>query len=123
MKVNRNQIVAGIEQFVRNDVMSKITDRALNIVIETALVLLKRRPEKLDPFLHNDFFHEDRGQYDLDEISEVLQDVLSRQGAFPVVIPAVPFISPTEKVLSFSADDVATLKRYIEGGNANDRKA
>ena len=118
MKVSRNQIVAGLELFIRNDVMSKITDRALNIVIETALVLLKRRPEKLDRLLQLDFFHEDHGQYDLDEIAQVLQDVLSRQGAFPVVIPAVPFVSPAEKVLSFSADDVATLKRYIEGGNA-----
>lgn len=116
MKVNRNQIVSGIEAFVRNDVMSKITDRALNIVIETALVLLKRRPEKLDPFLNNDIFHEKNGEYDLDDIAEVIQGVLSRQGAFPIVIPAIPFISPTEKTLSFSADDIAVLKKYIEGG-------
>ena len=119
MKVNRNQIVAGIEAFVRNDVMSKITDRALLIVIETALVLLKRRPEILDSYLSYGIFHEDRGEYDLDEIAEILQGVLQKHGAFPVTVPAIPFISPTEKTLSFCADDVAALKRYIEeGGHA-----
>ena len=71
MKVNRSQIIFGIEKYVHADVMSKITDRALNIVIETGLVLLKRRPEILDTYLSYGIFHEDKGQYDLDEISEI----------------------------------------------------
>ena len=113
MKVNRNQIVAGIDKFIRADVMSKIPDRSLLIALEMGLTWLKRYPERIDSYLK---FCETNGEYDIDEIIEIAQAALKKHGAFPVTIPAVPFISPAEKILSFSADDVATLKQYIEGG-------
>lgn len=113
MKVNRNAIVNGLDKFVRADVMSKIPDRSLLIVMEMALTWLKRHPEAIDPYIK---FCEKNGEYELDEIAEITQKALKTHGAFPITIPAIPFVSPAEKVLSFSADDIATLKQYIEGG-------
>ena len=115
MKVNRNQIITGLDQYIHADVMSKIPDRSLLIALEMGLTWLKRHPERIDSYLK---FCETNGEYDLDEIIEIAQGALKTHGAFPVTVPAIPFISPAEKILSFSADDIATLKQYIEGGKA-----
>ena len=113
--VTREQILSGVEKFIVNDVISKIQDRALCIVLDTALGFLKRRPEMLDKWIDNPLFKTADG-YDVDMMAEIVKSSLSKLGAFPVVIPAIPWVSPTEKVLSFSADDIDALVAYIKGG-------
>lgn len=112
--VTREQILNGIEQFAVNDVISKVQDKALCIILDTALGLLKRRPELLDKYINTPLFKTDKG-YDVDTMAEVVKSSLNKLGAFPVVFPAIPLISPTEKILSFSADDIDTLVNYIKG--------
>ena len=112
--VTREQILSGIEHFVVNDVISKVQDKALQIIIDTALAIMKRRPELLDKYINNSLFKTDKG-YDIDMMVEVTKSSINKLGAFPVVFPAIPFISPNEKILSFSADDIDTLANYIKG--------
>ena len=112
--VTREQIISGIEKFVVNDVISKVQDKALQIIIDTTLAVLKRRPELIDKYINNSLFKTDKG-YDIDMMVELIKSSLNKLGAFPVVFPAIPFISPTEKILSFSADDIDTLASYIKG--------
>lgn len=112
--VTREQIISGIEKFVVNDVISKVQDKALQIIIDTTLAVLKRKPELIDKYINNSLFKTDKG-YDIDTMVEITKSSLNKLGAFPVVFPAIPFISPTEKILSFSADDVDTLANYIKG--------
>ena len=66
--VTREQILSGIEKFVVNDVISKIQDRALCIVLDTALGFLKRRPELIGKWIDNPLFKTDGG-YDVDTIA------------------------------------------------------
>ena len=113
--VTREQILSGLEKFVVNDVISKIQDRALCIVLDTMLGLLERRPEMLDKLIDNPVFKVEGG-YDVDTIADVVKGSIKKLGAFPVVFPAVPLISPAEKILSFSADDIDALVAYIKGG-------
>ena len=113
--VTREQILSGMEKFVVNDVISKIQDRALCIVLDTALGFLKRRPELIGKWIDNPLFKTDGG-YDVDTIADVAKGRNKKLGAFPVVFPAVPLISPAEKILSFSADDIDALVAYIKGG-------
>ncbi len=112
--VTHEQLIDGVTKFVTNDVLSKIDDKALRIIIDTALALLKRKPEMIDKYVNNALFKTDKG-YDIDTMVQVIKESLNKNGAFPIVIPAVPFISPTEKILSFCADDVDALSRYIKG--------
>ena len=112
--VTREQIISGIDKFVVNDVLSKVQDKALQIIIDTTLAVLKRRPELIDKYINNNLFKTDKG-YDIDMMVEIAKTSLNKLGAFPVVFPSIPFISPTEKILSFSADDVDTLVNYIKG--------
>lgn len=51
----------------------------------------------------------------VDMLAETVKGSLKKLGAFPVVIPAIPFVSPNEKILSFSADDIDNLVAYIKG--------
>ena len=112
--MTREQILSGLEKYVVNDVISKIQDKALCIILDTALALLKRKPELLDKYLNTPLFKTDNG-YDVDMMAETVKGSLKKLGAFPVVIPAIPFVSPTEKILSFSADDIDNLVAYIKG--------
>ena len=80
--VTREQILSGVEKFVVNDVISKIQDRALCIILDTALGLLKRRPEMLDKLIDNPVFKVEGG-YDVDTITDVAKESIKKLGAFP----------------------------------------
>ena len=53
--------------------------------------------------------------YDLDLVESALTRAMEAQGGLLVTIPAIPLISPHEKTMNFTANDIRTLKRYITG--------
>ena len=58
--------------------------------------------------------------YDIDSAVEILEKTIDEYGDFPVVIPAIKFLSPNEKELTFTSRDIRKLKNYICGGTNND---
>jgi len=120
--VTKEQIIDGLAKYLDAEVMNKINDKSFKIVLTMALVSMKKNPKILDDLLHNEILsqvvNEQNGQYDLDNLFSVLQEVITKYGDFPLTIPPVKFISPNEKVLRFSMDDVSKLKSYINGGVA-----
>jgi len=55
------------------------------------------------------------GVFDIDLLEQVLVKTIEEHGDFPLTIPAIKFISPTEKELRFTADDVRRMRNYIVG--------
>ena len=54
------------------------------------------------------------GMYDIDLLEQIVTRTIDEYGDFPITVPAIKFISPTEKELRFTSDDVRKLKSYIE---------
>ena len=115
--VTKEQIIKGVIQYARNEVINKIADRPLKIILETGVSMLEINPSIADPVFRNSFVSglEKEGSYDIDTISEIIEKTMKMYGNFPVTIPAIKFISPVEKELFFDVGDIQKLKKYIGG--------
>ena len=119
MEVSKQQLVNGVVKFAKMDVLPKITDKTFKFVLATGTSMLERNPDIADAFLDNDMISailmEDDGLYEIDDLKESLMDAMKECGDFKIKIPGIKFISPEDKELSFSAQDVGRLSEYIGG--------
>jgi hypothetical protein len=113
MEVTRGQLVSGATRFAKNEVIAKIPDKSFKMVMSMLIDLLELKPEIADDFLKP--MANERGMYDIDLLERIATRTLDEYGDFPIVIPAIKFISPTEKELRFSSDDIRKLREYIGG--------
>ena len=115
--VTKQQMVNGLIRFIDDEVIAKVDDRPVRIMLAVAVSALKANPSMIDAVLNNDIISmalaPKDGMYDITPMMQILKETLIKYGEFPVVIPPIKFISPTEKILKFSADDVAKLEKYI----------
>lgn len=120
MNITKQQIVNGMIKYINEEVVNKITDKPLKIALAVGISMIDKKPEIINAFFDDDkvakiLNKKDDGTYDIGEITEAIENTLAQYGDFPVTIPAIRFISPTEKSLNFSAFDVRRLREYIEG--------
>ena len=113
MTVSKGQLISGATRFAKNEIINKITDKNFKMVMSMLINLLDIKPELADEFLEP--MADKDGMYDMDLLESVLVRTMDEYGDFPVVIPAIKFISPTEKELRFNSDDVRRLRNYIMG--------
>lgn len=122
--VTRNQIVNGVIKYAKNEVINKITDKPLKMMLAAGVSALEINNSIADKIFQNDFvskiLNEDAGMYDIDSAVEILEKTIDEYGDFPVVIPAIKFLSPNEKELTFTSRDIRKLKGYIIGGMNDD---
>jgi hypothetical protein len=113
MTVSKNQLINGATKFAKNEIVNKIPDKNFKMVISMLVNLLEVKPELADEFLEP--MADKDGMYDMDLLENVLCKTLDEYGDFPVIIPAIKFISPSEKELRFNSDDVRKLRNYVMG--------
>lgn len=120
MYVEKEKIINGIIKYVENNVMPEISgDRGFYAIVSIGISAVKANNKLLDKLFENDIFkslanYDDEDKtYDIDLLCNIAKDSVSKCGYFPVKIPAISFVSPTEKELKFSAADVDRLKSYI----------
>lgn len=113
MNVSKNQLVNGATKFAKNEIINKIPDKNFKMVMSMLVNLMEVKPDIVEEFL--DPMADKDGMFDMDLLENVLVRTMDEYGDFPVVIPAIKFISPTEKELRFNSDDVRKLKNYIMG--------
>lgn len=123
MRVEKQKIINGFVSYIDNEVAPKITnDKAMQIIISVGANTLRGNPAAVDKWFNNGVVsivakHEmvdGKDTYDLDGLFSMVEDSVTKYGYFPVVLPTIPFISPTEKELKFSSEDIEMLKTYIE---------
>lgn len=123
MNVTKEQIVNGITKYIKDEVIEKITDKPFKIAMAVAVSMLENNAEIANKLFENELAlailgKNDDDTFDIEKITEALEKALSEYGDFPITIPAIKFISPTEKTLNFSSRDIKALKNYITGGIA-----
>ena len=123
MRVEKQKIVNGIVSYIDNEVVPKIAnDKATQIIISVGANTLRGNPAVVDKVFNNGIVsavikHEvvdDKDTYELDGLFSLVKDSVAKYGYFPITLPAIPFVSPTEKELKFSSEDIEMLKTYIE---------
>jgi len=121
MNVTKEQIINGITKYIKDEVIEKITDKPFKIAMAVGVSMLENNGEIAKKLFENELAlavlgKNDDDTFDIEKITDALEKALSQYGDFPVTIPAIKFISPTEKTLNFSSQDIKTLKNYIVGG-------
>lgn len=121
MIVSKQDIVKGITKYAKTEVIGKIPDKALKMIIATAVSALEINPDAIDavlthPLISSVVCEEDDG-YNLDQAFKIIEKTLTDYGEFPVKIPPIRFISPEEKELTFTLVDIRKLEEYISGGD------
>lgn len=121
MNVTKNQILSGVIRYAKEEVINKIPDKPIKMAIAVAVSMLETNPNIADKFFDDTTISailgkKDDGTYDISQITTVVESTLNEYGDFPIKIPPIKFISPTEKELNFSGRDIKTLREYIVGG-------
>lgn len=120
MNVSKAQIINGVVKYAKAEIINKITDKPLKMLLATGVSMLEVNSSIADSIFDNDFISkilsENGGMYDIDSAIDVIEKTMNEYGDFPVTIPVIKFISPVEKQLTFTVNDIRKLKEYIVGG-------
>lgn len=117
MKASKHQIVTGLSRYAKSEVIPKVVDKPTKIALAVIVGALENNHALLDSFLENSIistaFQESDGAYDLDVAEAMIVPALEEYGGLPIKLPAIKFISPEVKEMTFSAEDIRILKEYI----------
>lgn len=119
MRVTKDQIINGVVSYMETEVIPQVSERTTKIVLATTVSLIKKNTKLLDSIFENQMVKmvldkDADDTYEIDDLMESISESLKQYGPFPVEIPPIPLISPSEDNFRFSESDIADLKRHIE---------
>ena len=119
MRVTKSQIINGLTDYVRQEVIPAMgEDRALKIVLSVALNAIRANEALVDKWLDNDMLRaladeDGSGTYCIEPLMDWLRQSVEEYGAFPVTVPPIPLISPREITLRLGPSDIDAVYRQI----------
>ena len=117
MTATKSEIIKGVVAYANEEIVSKISDKPLKIILSMFISAIEAKHSIMDSVFDNEItaaiFSETDGAYDIDVASEIAEKAMNEYGDFSITIPAIKFISPDEKQLTFSVNDIKKLKQYI----------
>ena len=119
MQITRQQMVSGFGRYIRGEVIPHIPDRGVKVVMEALATMVEMQPQIAGKYLDTPWaaaiLQEKDGFYDLDAAETALAKAIETHGGLELTVPAIPLISPTAKTMTFTANDIRAMKRYMEG--------
>ena len=120
MRVSRTQIVDGVADYIKRDILPKMADdRAVQIIFTIAVNAAMANDRLVDSVFDNEIVRsmledDGSGTYEIGGIVDAMRSAINEFGAFPVSIPAIPLVSPREITLTLNGEDIEAIKRRIE---------
>ena len=120
MRVTKNQIVNGLVAYIQQEIMPKMDDdRALKILFSIGVNAVKANDKLIDKYLSNDIVRaliddDGSGNYDIERLMDWIRTSVEEYGAFPVIVPPIPLVSPREITLKLGPSDIVAIQRQIE---------
>ena len=120
MRVTRPQIINGLTGYIQQEILPKMDDdRALKILFSVAVNAIKANDKLIDKYLSNDIVKaliddDGSGNYDIERLMDWLRTSVEEYGAFPVIVPPIPLVSPREITLRLGPSDIIAIQRQIE---------
>lgn len=120
MRVTRPQIINGLTGYIQQEILPKMEDdRALKILFSVAVNAIKANDKLIDKYLSNDIVKaliddDGSGNYDIERLMDWIRTSVEEYGAFPVIVPPIPLVSPREITLRLGPSDIIAIQRQIE---------
>ncbi len=109
----------GAARYMRSEVIPHIPDKGVKVLLETMAAMAEMSPQVIWKYLDTPlvaaFLQEKDGFYDLDVAEATLVKAMEAHGGLELTVPAIPLISPQPKTMTFTANDIRAMKRYMEG--------
>lgn len=119
MQATKAQVITGTANFLRAEVIPHIPDVTFRGILEVGATMVEMSPQIADRYFAMPIIamalQEKDGVYDLDFAETAICKAMEKHGNWTITIPGVKWISPQEKSLTFTPNDVKALKRYIAG--------
>lgn len=114
----KNALISGLAEYIERELIAKIDDRPLRILIATAVATIKRNLSAADPILAHPIIAamlsaDGDGNYDVRLFTQALRDSLDRHGSLVINVPPVPMLSPQGITITLDSADVEKLEGYI----------
>ena len=120
MRVTKSQIINGLTGYIQQEILPKMEDdRALKILFSVAVNAIKANDKLIDKYLSNDIVRaliddDGSGNYDIERLMDWIRTSVEEYGAFPVIVPPIPLVSPREITLRLGPSDIIAIQRQIE---------
>ena len=120
MRVTNLQIVHGVTEYIQSDILPNLANgRGLQIIVSIGANAIAANHKIANVLFDNAMFkalidEDESGTYDISGLADAMKKSIEQYGNFPVSIPAIPLISPTEITLKLTADDVDAMRKRIE---------
>ena len=120
MRVTRPQIINGLTGYIQQEILPKMEDdRALKILFSVAVNAIKANDKLIDKYLSNDIVKaliddDGSGNYNIERLMDWIRTSVEEYGAFPVIVPPIPLVSPKEITLRLGPSDIIAIQRQIE---------
>lgn len=118
MQVTKEQIAKGVSAFIQEDMIPHITDSGMQLLLGITAGAVETKPGILDKLLENEMLAavaKSGDHYDLDLLKKAATAAIDKYGKLEITIPGIKFISPHDKVLNFTSEDIRKLVDRIEG--------
>ena len=119
MQITRQQMLNGAARYIRGEVIPHIPDKGVKVVMDVLAGMVEMSPQAVSKYLDMPIvaavLQEQDGFYDLDMIEAALTKAMESYGGLELTVPAIPLISPQPKSMTFTANDIRAMKRYMEG--------
>lgn len=118
MQITRQQMLNGAARYIRGEVIPHIPDKGVRVALEALAGMVELAPQAVSKYLDTPFataiLQEQDGFYDLDVAEAVLTKAMETHGGLELTVPAIPLVSPQPKSMTFTANDIRAMKRYME---------
>lgn len=115
----KDKLIAGLAEYIDRELIAKIDDRPLRIMIATAVATIRKNPAAADMILSHPVVaamlaQDADGNIDARIFTQALKSALDRHGNLTISVPPIPMLSPQGITITMDAGDVAKIEDYIE---------
>ena len=119
MRVTRSQIVHGVADYIKDEILPKMDEgKAMQIIVSIGVNSVMANDKLIDSVFENDMVKallddDGSGSYEIDGLADAVHKAIDQYGAFPIKVPPVPLLSPREITLMIDENDVDAMRRKI----------
>ena len=120
-KINAEQLLSGFIKYLSAEVIPCVEDTFTKLALKTFTITTTNSAPAYIKVLEDirskpfaaDLLKVEDGCFDIESIIDAIRQAVNECGELTIKIPPVKFISPQEKTLRFSANDISSLKQYL----------
>lgn len=130
-RIKSDTLLKGIMSYINDCMIPAIDDTFMKITLKTITITSSTKMESykqiLDNYINTDFGKsflkvDENGYFEIETLIDAVRQAMNDCGELKITFPAIKFLSPQEKILTFTANDISNLKQCITNAAMNGGK-